>query len=257
MISSSGEKDENPREMKIGYLTLAAAVAEAYAFGLALPPVATRSRAAPALGGGVQKTCALRARSPLRVRMTAFDVADGLHKDGKIKEAIDALGAMEESDSFVRRSRWTVDLSDSVADKDARLKILKGADEDAAKAIEMDEKNFAAWKAAAIVKGKMQKCVGTNEKVALTKEVKENIEKALELNPEDGASWHVLGMWHTGVSNLNFMMKAALKALFGGMPEASHEKAIECFLKADKCKPNLTTTVELAKVDPDLNLVCH
>jgi hypothetical protein len=61
--------------------------------------------------------------------------------------------------------------------------------------------------------------VGTNEKVALTKEVKENIEKALELNPEDGASWHVLGMWHTGVSNLNFMMKAALKALFGGMPE--------------------------------------
>ena len=61
--------------------------------------------------------------------------------------------------------------------------------------------------------------VGTNEKVALTKEVKENIEKALELNPEDGASWHVLGMWHAGVSNLNFMMKAALKALFGGMPE--------------------------------------
>jgi tetratricopeptide (TPR) repeat protein len=66
------------------------------------------------------------------------------------------------------------------------------------------------------------------------------------------------------------MMKAALKALFGGMPEASHDKAIECFLKADACKarfgclaqhspvlrtnfmyafqPNLTTTVELAKV---------
>lgn len=84
--------------------------------------------------------------------------------------------------------------------------------------------------------------------VALTKEVKENIEKALALNPDDGASWHVLGMWHTGVANLNFMMKAALKALFGGMPDASHEKAIECFLKADACKPNLTTTVELAKV---------
>ena len=78
--------------------------------------------------------------------------------------------------------------------------------------------------------------------------MKENIEKALELNPNDGASWHVLGMWHTGVANLNFVMKAALKALFGGMPEASHEKAIECFLKADAAKPNLSTTVELAKV---------
>jgi tetratricopeptide (TPR) repeat protein len=83
--------------------------------------------------------------------------------------------------------------------------------------------------------------------------VKENIEKALELNPNDGASWHVLGMWHTGVANLNFVMKAALKALFGGMPEASHEKAIECFLKADAAKPNLSTTVELAKVYKTLN----
>jgi hypothetical protein len=34
---------------------------------------------------------------------------------------------------------------------------------------------------------------------ANVQEVKENIEKALELNPDDGASWHVLGMWHTGV----------------------------------------------------------
>lgn len=225
---------------KIECIMLAAAAVEAYAFGTAMPSLSFRSRSA--------------ASFPLRMAMS-FDVADGLHKDGKIKEAIDAL-AMEESDSYVRRSRWTVDLSESVSDKDARLTILKGADEDAAKAIQMDDKNFAAWKAAAIVKGKMQKCVGTNEKVALTKEVKENIEKALELNPEDGASWHVLGMWHAGVSSLNFMMKAALKALFGGMPEASHEKAIECFLKADKCKPNLTSMVELAKVEQTCSESC-
>ena len=30
--------------------------------------------------------------------------------------------------------------------------------------------------------------------------------------------------------------------------QASHEKAIECFERANACKPNLTTTVELAKV---------
>ena len=132
----------------------------------------------------------------------SFAVADDLHVTGKIREAIEALGSVESSDSYARRSRWTVDLSEQESDKDAKLKVLKAAEADALKAIDLDANNFAAWKAAAIVKGKLQKCVGTNEKVALTKEVKENIEKALELNPEDGASWHVLGMWHTGVADL-------------------------------------------------------
>ena len=104
----------------------------------------------------------------LRLRMQ-FDQADELHAAGQIREAIDALGAMEGSGAYVRRSRWTVDLSENETDKEAKLKVLKGAEADALKAVELDGDNFAAWKAAAIVKGKMQKCVGTNEKVALTK----------------------------------------------------------------------------------------
>ena len=44
------------------------------------------------------------------------------------------------------------------------IAAAKRAEADALKAVEMDEQNFAAWKATAIVKGKMQKCVGTNEK---------------------------------------------------------------------------------------------
>jgi tetratricopeptide (TPR) repeat protein len=35
---------------------------------------------------------------------------------------------------------------------------------------------------------------------------------------------------------------------FTAYVQASHDKAIECLLKANACKPNLTTTVELAKV---------
>ena len=43
--------------------------------------------------------------------------------EGKIKEAIDVLGAMEGSDSYVRRSRWTVDLAENESDKAARLQV--------------------------------------------------------------------------------------------------------------------------------------
>jgi hypothetical protein len=84
------------------------------------------------------------------LRMT-FAAADELHAAGKIQEAIDALG-MDGSESYVRRSRWTVDLAEGEATKELRLQVLKKAEADALKAIEMDAENFAAWKASAIVK---------------------------------------------------------------------------------------------------------
>ena len=134
----------------------AVAVVDVEAFSCAFPAIVRRSPLRPAGRAG----CGLR--------MSSFEKADELHAAGKIKEAIAELGAMEGSDSYVRRSRWTVDISESM-DKDSRLPVLKEAEADALRAVELDANNFAAWKAAAIVKGKMQKCVGTNEKVALTK----------------------------------------------------------------------------------------
>ena len=101
-------------------------------------------------------------------------------------------------------------------------------------------------KAVAVAKGKLAPLVGINEKVALIKEVKESTERALAINSEDSGSWHILGMWHTGVASLNWVTRKALQA-FMGMPEASNERAIESFDKANQCCTNATSTVEKAK----------
>lgn len=152
--------DSSAMARRVACLALVAMAVEGYAFA----PSASFSLAARS--SGMAKLRDSRATSVLRM---SFEKADELHAAGKIREAIDALGAIDGSDSYVRRSRWTVDLSENEADKDAKLTVLKGAEADALKAVELDTNNFAAYKAAAIVKGKMQKCVGTNEKVALTK----------------------------------------------------------------------------------------
>jgi len=89
-------------------------------------------------------------------------------------------------------------------------------------------------KAVAVAKGRLAHLVGINEKVALIKDVKESTERALAINSEDSGSWHILGMWHTGVANLNWVTRKALQA-FMGMPEASNERAIESFDKANQC----------------------
>ena len=98
----------------------------------------------------------------------------------------------------------------------------------------------------AVAKGRLAHLVAINEKVALIKDVKESTERALAINSEDSGSWHILGMWHTGVANLNWVTRKALQA-FMGMPEASNERAIESFDKANQCCTNATSTVEKAK----------
>jgi len=59
-------------------------------------------------------------------------------------------------------------------------------------------------------------------------------------------------MWHKGVAALNWPTRMALSVLFGGMPEASNDKAVECLEKANQCYPNATSVVERAKVLLDM-----
>ena len=89
--------------------------------------------------------------------------------------------------------------------------------------------------------------VGVGEKVQLSADVKNNILKALELNPKDSASLHILGIWHFNVANLDFFSRTFVKVcaahilkqftspidawrfmlqvVYGGMPSASNEEA--------------------------------
>ncbi len=55
-------------------------------------------------------------------------------------------------------------------------------------------------------------------------------------------------MWHKGVAALNWPTRMALSVLFGGMPDASNDKAIECLQRANDCYPNACSVVERAKV---------
>jgi hypothetical protein len=41
--------------------------------------------------------------------------------------------------------------------------------------------------------------------------IKTNILKALELNPKDSASLHILGIWHFNVANLGFLARYYVK----------------------------------------------
>jgi len=79
---------------------------------------------------------------------------------------------------------------------------------------------------------------GGKKKVNLSKEVKEEALKSIELNPNLDGSYHVLGRWNREVANLSWFLRAAAKIIYGGLPSASNEDAIINFDKAIDLRPD-------------------
>lgn len=98
----------------------------------------------------------------------------------------------------------------------------------------------------------------TRQRIEASKEVKSYSELALKYNKEHARAWHTLGRWHFEVKKLGLTKMVLIKALYGGLPKASFEAAVECFQKAIRYKPGyILYYLDLAKayiaLDEDAN----
>lgn len=119
-------------------------------------------------------------------------------------------------------------------DKLAKSSYYFNALQTAKKAYQTDSNSYQASYAMAIASGKMTEVAEENKQVvAYVRDVKNYADRAIRLNPNDGKSWYTLGKWHVEIVNLNWAKKAAVKALFGGLPKGELSQAIAAF---EKCK---------------------
>jgi tetratricopeptide (TPR) repeat protein len=114
--------------------------------------------------------------------------------------------------------------------------------------VKLHPQNDESHLALSIAQGRIALTKSGKEKVATVKEIKQSAETAVKINAQNYKAWHVLGKWFYEVSNLNIIERAAIKLFFGGMPEASFSKAIQCYEKAKSIQPNFNLNhLELAK----------
>jgi Tfp pilus assembly protein PilF len=79
--------------------------------------------------------------------------------------------------------------------------------------------------------------------------IKDAVDKAIELDPRNDLSWHVLGRWHEGLAEVNPVMRAMAQVAFGKLPDSTHEEAATCFQKAIALNPSrLMHYIELGSV---------
>lgn len=93
------------------------------------------------------------------------------------------------------------------------------------------------WLAVAL--GRQALGEGAKTKLALSREIKSEVDRALQMDPSIGRGWHVVAVWNVKIASLNAIERMAANAVLGGVPKgASFANAETAFQKAIQLEPN-------------------
>ena len=176
---------------------------------------------------------------------------DELLIQGEVQQAWESLERIPEDDLTLDNRLWNMARVQyemgRVADKDA-LTFFQKAEKYAREAIKENADNSEGYKWLAIALGAQAKHSDTKAQVRISKRVKENIEKAITLDPDDDISYLILSRWHYKNSALGGIARTFAKILYGGLPKASLYEAEKLLLRAIELHDRVAHRYNLSKV---------
>jgi len=216
--------------------------------------------------GSVNAMNRVSSRTNIMQKSESFE---NLIKEGQKKnETGDTLSAVKIFTRAVERQPMNqfanIALSKSLSDRVFEPEIFKNrvkakalADEAvdrAQKAVEIDRNSCQAHVCLAVAYGRAQMFSNENrEKVELGKMLKESLDNALKIDPNDDMALHVMGRYEWSMANLNGITKMYVKMMYGALAPGSAENAEKLFKRCIELSPNrLIHKVELAKMLFDL-----
>ncbi|XP_049638103.1 regulator of microtubule dynamics protein 1 [Suncus etruscus] len=171
-----------------------------------------------------------------------LEQADYLYESGETKKLYQLLTQYTKSEDaellwrLARASRDMAQLSET-SEEEKKLLIYEAL-EYAKRALEKNELSFAAHKWYAICINDVGDYEGIKVKIANAYVIKEHFEKAIELNPKDATSIHLLGIWCYTFAEMPWYQRRIAKMLFGTPPTSTYEEALSYFQKAEQVDPN-------------------
>ncbi len=106
------------------------------------------------------------------------------------------------------------------------------------RAVALDPRNAVNVLSLAICHGKLGLFGDTRTKVASSRLVRDEAERALALDPNYAWAHHVLGRWHYEVSDLGFAARAWVRLFYGGLPDTSMAEAVRHLSLAVQLEPD-------------------
>lgn len=151
--------------------------------------------------------------------------------------------------ALLRIAKQYSDLIGETKPEDAARTVGEKALDYSQRAVALDPLNAKARLSLAVSYGRLTDFVGNKVKLEYSRLMRDQALKSIELDPTDDFAWHVMGRWHYGVANVNAVLKAMARIVYGGMPVASNEEAVRYFKKAAEIAPQrIVHHSELARV---------
>ncbi|XP_038601764.1 regulator of microtubule dynamics protein 1 [Tachyglossus aculeatus] len=171
-----------------------------------------------------------------------LDQADYLYESGETEKLYHLLAKYKQSEDaellwrLARASRDLSQLSSTSAEE--KKQLVYKALEYAKKALEKNPSSFAAHKWYAICISDVGDYEGIKAKIANAYVIKEHFEKAIELNPKDATSIHLMGVWCYSFAEMPWYQSRIAAMLFATPPSSTYEEALNYFQKAEQADPN-------------------
>lgn len=190
--------------------------------------------------------------------------ADSLYAAFKTREALHTLSRVLELDAnnfeaLAKSARGHIDLGDLIPDsdpnaKEKKLKEYRTAEEYARKAVKIDPQNTWGHFYVAASLGKIASQSPISKQIDLAGEIRVEVEKAIEADPQNGFAYHIYGVWHrrmAEVGNTSRMLASAF--LWRSIPKGDLNTSVDYLKKAIAINPTVISHhLEIAKTYVDL-----
>ncbi|XP_010156572.1 PREDICTED: regulator of microtubule dynamics protein 1, partial [Eurypyga helias] len=171
-----------------------------------------------------------------------IEQADYLYGSGETEKLHRLLVQHKNSDDaellwrLARASRDVAQLSSTSAAEKRRLAYE--ALECAKMALEKNEASFAAHKWYGICLSDVGDFEGIKTKIGNAVVIKEHFQRAVELNPKDATTIHLIGIWCYSFAEMPWYQRKIAATLFATPPTSTFQEALRYFHMAEEADPN-------------------
>jgi len=171
------------------------------------------------------------------------DAADQRDDAKALEFFLEALKLEPENyEALWKASSSMVDVGDLIDVKvkgnlEKQMKLYKDAADYARKAIAVNPNDTNGHFQLSAALGMYALNLGNKEKIAMSKEIKAEIEKAIELDPANDGAYHALSRWHRTIAEIGGAKRFFGSILYGKMPKGTNEEALTYMKKAIEIKP--------------------
>jgi regulator of microtubule dynamics protein 3 len=145
-------------------------------------------------------------------------------------------------EALYKASRAMVDIADVIpaTDKDVKerqQKLYTDATALARQAVAANPNDTWGHFQLAAANGKRLLMLGKKEQINASKEVRAEIDKALELDPNNHLAWHALGRWHRRMDEIGGAKRFFGSIIYGSIPKGSFAESEKALRKAIELHP--------------------